>query len=89
MLGAQLLALAHVHRYAAAAEHTVASAAQAGAIDGLCALCLFHFESPAGTASSPLLARPALSKPRVGAVAAPRLGSLPDGYFGRAPPIAL
>ncbi|HTW87133.1 MAG TPA: hypothetical protein VMD75_03915 [Candidatus Binataceae bacterium] len=85
LLAAQLLAAGHYHQIAF--DKSYHRGVQTVADDGLCALCLYHFNCPA-SANSPIVPqRPALAE-----VASADMGSralhssVKACLFGRAPP---
>lgn len=87
LLIAQALAAAHVHPLAPARSFETQSHAVA-VEDGLCALCLFHFNCPVSAGPPAFTARPALVEASLSSpVAGRRLSSVKSCRFGRAPPL--
>lgn len=87
LLSAQVLAAAHVHQLTF--DKSFHANMQAVLDDGLCALCLFHFNCPASASPPIVLARPVLLEVAIAAtVSSPLHLSVKTGRFGRAPPSA-
>jgi hypothetical protein len=88
LLAVELIAAAHVHRWAWADSYS--NAAQLSTGEAACPLCLFHARTPVSIAGGPVLAKP-LSAHRFSVTAlAARLLCAPLLHrFGRAPPAAV
>jgi hypothetical protein len=85
LLTAQLLATAHVHRFAF--DRSFHANSRVVLDDGLCALCLFHFNCPVSANPPLILAQPALVEASLPATASRRRqSSVKACLFGRAPP---
>ncbi|HUY18436.1 MAG TPA: hypothetical protein VMV15_04340 [Candidatus Binataceae bacterium] len=88
LLSAQFLALAHVHPFAF--DKGFHANAQVVANDGLCALCLLHFNCPASASPPIVVARPPLVEALpIATASSPLRSSVKTCLFGRAPPAAL
>jgi hypothetical protein len=87
LLTAQVLAAAHVHQLAC--DKSLHARVQVVLDDGLCALCLFHFNCPVSASPPMVLARPVLVEASIAATASSPLRlSAKTCLFGRAPPSA-
>ena len=88
LLTAQLLAVSHVHQLPSG--RSIHTNAQTVADDGLCALCLFHFNCPVDASAPLILAQPAPIEVSMAPTASSRLLlSVKTCLFGRAPPASL
>jgi hypothetical protein len=87
ILGAQLLALAHVHQGNPTRQFNTQT--QVVSDDGLCALCILAFHAPVNPATTPTIAHPYAEVRLVDAAVAGLPVSIPfSSYRTRAPPTA-
>ncbi len=88
ILGAQLLALAHVHQSNPTRQFNAQN--QLVADDGLCALCILAFHAPVNPAATPTIAHPYAEVRLADAVVADLHVSEPvSSHQTRAPPVPL
>jgi hypothetical protein len=86
LIAAQALAVSHVHQVVPG--YNFQQQTQATAInDGLCALCLLHFNCPVGAGSPAIVAPMLLEAAHASPVASRLLASPRSSLFGRAPPV--
>jgi|SRR5579875_451241 len=86
LIAAQALAVSHFHPLVPG--YNFQQQTQTAAIgDGLCALCLLHFNCPVGASSPAIIAPMLLEAAHAAPVASRLLASPRSSRFGRAPPV--